>query len=53
MKNPLVFVCGLCTGIFAALCGAMLWVHRGLIAAAIKGEELPEAPEGCPAFKEE
>ena len=29
----------------------MLFVHRGLIAAAIRGEELPEAPKGCPAYK--
>ncbi len=29
----------------------LLYMHRGLIAAAIKGEELPEAPEGCPAHK--
>lgn len=47
MKKATVFLCGLCTG----LCLVMLWLHRGLIAAAIKGEELPEAPESCPAFK--
>ena len=48
MKNTLVkIILGLC------LCftGYMLFVHRRLIAAAILGEELPEAPEGCPAYK--
>ncbi len=32
---------------------AMLYVHRRVIAAAIRGEELPKAPKGCPAYKEE
>ena len=32
---------------------AMVYLHRGLIMAAIKGEELPKAPKGCPAYKEE
>ena len=31
----------------------MLYVHRNLIMAAIKGEELPKAPKGCLAYKEE
>jgi len=33
----------------AALCGVvwMIWVHRRVIAALIKGEPLPEPPEGC------
>ena len=30
----------------------MVYMHRNLIIAAIKGEELPEAPKGCPAYKE-
>ena len=47
MKKCLVFLCGVCTGVFLI----MLYLHRGMIAAAIKGEELPEAPEGCPACK--
>ncbi len=32
---------------------AMVYLHRELIMAAIKGEELPKAPKGCPAYKEE
>lgn len=48
MKKITVFLCGLCTGV----CLIMLWLHRGMIVAAIKGEEMPEAPEGCPAYKE-
>ena len=32
---------------------AMVYLHRNLIMAAIKGEELPKAPKGCPAYKEE
>ena len=47
MKKIIVFLCGLCTG----LCLIMLWLHRGMIVAAIKGEEMPEAPESCPAYK--
>jgi hypothetical protein len=30
----------------------MLYMHRKLIIAAIKGEELPKAPKGCPAYHE-
>ena len=47
MKKISVFLCGLFTG----LCLIMLWLHRGMIVAAIKGEEMPEAPESCPAYK--
>ena len=47
MKKITAFFCGLCAG----LCLIMLWLHRGVIAAAIKGEEMPEAPESCPAFQ--
>ena len=47
MKKIAVFLCGLCTGLFLI----MLWLHRGMIAAAIKGEQMPEAPESCPAFQ--
>ena len=49
MKKCITFLCGVVTGVFAI----MLYLHRGLIAAAIKGEELPEAPESCPAYKKE
>ena len=31
----------------------LLYLHRKLIMAAIKGEELPKAPKGCPAHKAE
>ena len=49
MKKIALFLCGLCTG----LCLTMLWLHRGMIVAAIKGEEMPEAPESCPAYKKQ
>ena len=32
---------------------AMVYVHRRVIVAAIKGEELPKAPKGCPAYKKD
>ncbi len=32
---------------------AMVYVHRRVLAAAIKGEELPKAPKGCPAYKKD
>jgi len=50
MKNWIGKILGL-----AALCfaGWMLYLHRRLIVAAIKGEELPKAPKGCPAYREE
>ena len=47
MKKFIAFACGVCVGFTAVL----LYLHRGLIAAAVRGEELPEAPEGCPACK--
>ena len=47
MKKITAFFCGLCVG----LCLMMLWLHRGMIVAALKGEEMPEAPESCPAFQ--
>ena len=46
-KGLLGFVVGAAAG--AAL--AMAYIHKDVITAAIKGEELPEAPEGCPASK--
>ena len=45
----------LCRLIVEAIVGgifAMAYLHRNLIMAAIKGEELPRAPKGCPAYKE-
>ena len=49
MKKCFQFLCGVVVGAFAI----MLYLHRGMIAAAIKGEKMPEAPESCPAFKKE
>jgi hypothetical protein len=49
MKKTTGFLFGFCTGISLV----MLWLHRGLISAAIKGEKLPEAPEGCPAYRKD
>ena len=43
-----LFIEAVVGGIFA-----MVYLHRNLIMAAIKGEELPKAPKGCPAYKEE
>ena len=31
----------------------LLYLHRNLIIAAIKGEELPKAPKGCPAYNKD
>ena len=45
-----------CTFLFDALVGAllvMLYLHRRVIAALIRGEEVPKAPEGCPAYQKE
>ena len=44
-------ICKLIGVVFLGFTLVMLFVHRQLIVAAIKGEELPEAPEGCPAYK--
>ena len=49
MKKALLFIGGLCTGV----CLVMLWLHRGLISASVKGDPLPKAPKGCPAYKAE
>ncbi len=47
MKKLILFSFGVCAG--AGM--VMLYLHRELVMALINGEELPEAPEGCPAFK--
>ena len=43
--------------IILAVCGClcMLYVHRRIIIAAIKGEKLPESPDGgrCPVWKKQ
>ena len=35
----------------SCVCFVMVWLHRGIVSAAIKGESLPEAPKGCPAYR--
>ena len=47
MKKTFAFLGGLCTGIWLV----MVWLHKELIVAAIKGEKLPEPPESCPAYQ--
>lgn len=49
MKTFLTFLGGICTGILLI----MLYLHKGMIIAALNGEKLPDAPECCPAFKPE
>lgn len=51
MKRIKAFFCGLGIGLCAGICLVMLWLHRAMIIALLRGEELPEAPEGCPAFR--
>lgn len=51
MENVKVFLSGLCVGLCVGMCLVMLWLHRSMIAAAVKGKPMPEAPEGCPAFR--
>ena len=52
MKNTLKTVL-LCCILLACLCGLgwLVWVHRRVIVALVKGEPLPEVPEGCPAYR--
>ena len=49
MKSFLAVIVGICTGVFLI----MLYMHRSVIIAALTGGEMPEAPEGCPAFRSE
>ena len=49
MKKAFYFLTGIIVGVF----GIMLYLHRGMIIAALKGEEMPKAPESCPAFMKE
>ena len=44
-------ICKLACAALLCFTLVMLYMHRKLIVAAIKGEELPEAPKGCPAYK--
>lgn len=44
-KSIIALICGVVAG-FALV---MAYLHRGLIIALLTGEELPEAPEDCPA----
>ena len=48
-KSFLAFIVGVCTGVSLI----MLYLHRGMIKAAITGGEMPKAPESCPAFRPE
>lgn len=48
-KGFLGFIGGLAAG--AVL--TMAYIHREVITAAIKGDELPEAPKGCPFSKDD
>ena len=49
MKKAFYFLTGIIAGVF----GIMLYLHRSMIIAALKGEEMPKAPESCPAFSKE
>ena len=49
MKGFLQFICGAVSGCFAVL----LYLHKDMIRAAIKGEKIPKAPESCPFSKVE
>lgn len=40
-------------GLLAVMFLIMLYLHRGVIVAAIKGEEIPKAPESCPYSKKQ
>ena len=44
----------ICCLVLACLCGFgyLVFVHRNAIKAYLKGEPLPEAPEGCPCHKD-
>lgn len=46
-KIILKCTCALCSCFLIA----MVYIHRRVIVAAIKGEEIPKAPKGCPAHK--
>lgn len=48
-KSFLAFFAGVCAGLFAV----MLYLHSGVIKAAMAGEALPKAPKSCPAFRPE
>ena len=49
MKSFLAFIGGICTGAILI----MLYLHRGMIRAAITGGEMPRTPKSCPAFRPE
>ena len=46
--KKLLLILGVCALGFTVF---MFITHIGVIKAAVKGEEIPEAPEGCPACK--
>ena len=47
MKSFMQFMCGVLLGAFLV----MLYLHKEMICKAIKGEEIPKAPESCPFSK--
>lgn len=47
MKKRTVILIAI-VSVVAAIMGAFLFIHRNVIKALIKGEELPELPEGHP-----
>ena len=46
-KGVIGFICGCLAG--AAL--TMLYLHKDVLTACVKGEELPDAPDSCPSSK--
>lgn len=48
MKRRTIIIIAIVSAISAIL-GAFLIIHRNVIKALIRGEELPELPEGHPA----
>lgn len=49
MKNLLSVAGGIIVGMFLI----MLYMHRRVIVAAIRGDEIPKAPESCPYSKKQ
>ena len=46
-KGVIGFICGCLAGIALV----MLYLHKDVLMACAKGEDLPEAPDGCPFSK--
>lgn len=45
--------CSFVSGVAVGVALIMAYLHRDVIVAAVKGEKIPDAPEGCPAYKAE